>query len=403
MKDEPNIDELKKKLRKNKNDDTSKTEQEKEINEKEPIHSSDDHEAIQHEENDHEELDGCVIEHYKDNDDEDQEYEENKKDNELGETSINDDSDSIELNEIQDKIEVTDLRSSEPTESEEKSDSETEKFEKKSKKKRNIIYKKWSIILFSATILFLSTSYLISSKSDVKEIIVKGNEHLLTEEILERSGIKEKDKMYLTSEGKAEQNISLLPMVETITVERDFPNTVNITVKEFDVVAYVESKGRYYPVLENEKVLRGFDMTPTDAPIIHFFDGIEFEGMVKSLKQMNPQILAMISEIFYRPNDETNSRIQLYMNDGQEIVADYNTIGEKIDYYAGMKKEIGNKKGLIDLEVSNTFLPYSSDEVVRIKQSMRSVPRQVPYLEEIETSLENIKHSLKALKIENEE
>lgn len=402
MKDEPNIDELKKKLRKNKNEDTPKTEQKKEIKETESIHSSDNHAPIQQEENDYEELDGCVIEHYKDNDDK-EEQKENKKDTESEATSTKDDSDSIELNETQDKIEVTELTSLELIESEEKSDSEPENIEKKPKKKRNINYKKWSIILFSATIIFLVASYLISSKSDVKEIVVNGNEHLSTEEILERSEIKEKDKMYLTSEGKAEQNISLLPIVESITVERDFPNTVNITVKEFDVVAYVESKGRYYPVLENEQILRGFDMTPTDAPIIHFFDGVEFEGMVKSLKQMNPQILAMISEIFYRPNEETNSRIQLYMNDGQEIVADYNTIGDKIDYYAGMKKEIGNKKGLIDLEVSNTFLPYSSEEVVRIKQSMRSVPRQVPYIEEIEASLEDIKRSLKALEIENEE
>ena len=402
MKDEPNIDELKKKLRKNKNEDTPKIEQKKEIKETESIHSSDNHAPIQQEENDHEELDGCVIEHYKDNDDK-EEQKENKKDTESEATSTKDDSDSIELNETQDKIEVTELTSLEPIESEEKSDSEPENIEKKPKKKRNINYKKWSIILFSATIIFLVASYLISSKSDVKEIVVNGNEHLSTEEILERSEIKEKDKMYLTSEGKAEQNISLLPIVESITVERDFPNTVNITVKEFEVVAYVESKGRYYPVLENVQILRGFDMTPTDAPIIHFFDGVEFEGMVKSLKQMNPQILAMISEIFYRPNEETNSRIQLYMNDGQEIVADYNTIGDKIDYYAGMKKEIGNKKGLIDLEVSNTFLPYSSEEVVRIKQSMRSVPRQVPYIEEIEASLEDIKRSLKALEIENEE
>jgi len=402
MKDEPNIDELKKKLRKNKNEDTSKTEQKKEIKETESIHSSDDHAPIQQEENDHEELDGCVIEHYKDNDDE-EEQEENKKDTESEETSTKDDSDSIELNENQDKIEVIELTSPEAIESEEKSDSEPENIEKKPKKKRNINFKKWSIILFSATIIFLVASYLISSKSDVKEIVVNGNEHLSTKEILERSEIQEKDKMYLTSEGKAEQNISLLPIVESITVERDFPNTVIITVKEFDVVAYVESKGRYYPVLENVQILRGFDMTPTDAPIIHFFDGVEFEGMVKSLKQMNPQILAMISEIFYRPNEETNARIQLYMNDGQEIIADYNTIGDKIDYYAGMKKEIGNKKGLIDLEVSNTFLPYSSEEVVRIKQSMISIPRQVPYLEEIEASLEDIKRSLKALEIENEE
>lgn len=402
MKDEPNIDELKKKLRKNKNEDTSKTEQKKEIKETESIHSSDDHAPIQQEENDYEELDGCVIEHYTDNDDE-KGQKENKKDTESEETSTKDDSDSIELNETQDKIEVTELTSLEPSESEEKSDSEPENIEKKPKKKRNINYKKWSIILFSATIIFLVASYLISSKSDVKEIVVNGNEHLSTEEILERSEIKKKDKMYLTSEGKAEQNISLLPIVESITVERDFPNTVNITVKEFEVVAYVESKGRYYPVLENVQILRGFDMTPTDAPIIHFFDGVEFEGMVKSLNQMNPQILAMISEIFYRPNEETNARIQLYMNDGQEIIADYNTIGDKIDYYAGMKKEIGNKKGLIDLEVSNTFLPYSSEEVVRIKRSMRSVPRQVPYLEEIEASLEDIKRSLKAFEIESEE
>ena len=402
MKDEPNIDELKKKLRKNKNEDTSKTEQKKEIKETESIHSSDNHAPIQQEENDHEELDGCVIEHYKDNDDK-EEQKENKKDTESEATSTKDDSDSIELNETQDKIEVTELTSLEPSESEEKSDSEPENIEKKPKKKRNINYKKWSIILFSATIIFLVASYLISSKSDVKEIVVNGNEHLSTEEILERSEIKEKDKMYLISEGKAEQNISLLPIVESITVERDFPNTVNITVKEFEVVAYVESKGRYYPVLENVQILRGFDMTPTDAPIIHFFDGVEFEGMVKSLNQMNPQILAMISEIFYRPNEEANARIQLYMNDGQEIIADYNTIGDKIDYYAGMKKEIGNKKGLIDLEVSNTFLPYSSEEVVRIKQSMRSVPRKVPYIEEIEASLEDIKRSLKALEIENEE
>lgn len=402
MKDEPNIDELKKKLRKNKNEDTSKTEQKKEIKETESIHSSDDHAPIQQEENDYEELDGCVIEHYTDNDDE-KGQKENKKDTESEETSTKDDSDSIELNETQDKIEVTELTSLEPSESEEKSDSEPENIEKKPKKKRNINYKKWSIILFSATIIFLVASYLISSKSDVKEIVVNGNEHLSTEEILERSEIKEKDKMYLTSEGKAEQNISLLPIVESITVERDFPNTVNITVKEFEVVAYVESKGRYYPVLENVQILRGFDMTPTDAPIIHFFDGVEFEGMVKSLNQMNPQILAMISEIFYRPNEEANARIQLYMNDGQEIIADYNTIGDKIDYYAGMKKEIGNKKGLIDLEVSNTFLPYSSEEVVRIRRSMRSVPRQVPYLEEIEASLEDIKRSLKAFEIESEE
>ncbi|CAD2077054.1 cell division protein FtsQ/DivIB [Phocicoccus pinnipedialis] len=383
MKDKPNIDELKKKLRKKRSTEPTNIGHKETIEESDSTLSSGDSEAIQQKPEDNNYLDESVVEHYKDNNDD----------------SVDKDSDSIELNDEIETIEVTELTAAREEDSEPKREKEV----KQRNAKRSINYFKLAIILFTATTVFLVVSYLISSKSNVKDIVIEGNEHLTDEEILGRSEIKEEDKMYLTNTGKAEQNISLLPIVESIEVERDFPNTVNIIVKEYDVVAYVESKGRYYPVLENEQVLRGFDMTPIDAPIIHFFDGVEFEGMVKSLNQMNPQILAMISEIFYRPNNETNSRIQLYMNDGQEIIADYNTIGDKIDYYAGIKKEIGNKKGILDLEVSNTFLPYISEEVVRIKQNMRNIPSQVPYLEEIESSLEKIKRSLKALEIDNKE
>lgn len=270
------------------------------------------------------------------------------------------------------------------------------------RKKLNINYLKVSLVLLTVLVIFFALYYLIGNKSDVKEIEIVGAEHLSTDEILSRSEIAKGDKMYLANLGKAEKNIALLPIVESIDVSRDFPNKIVMKVKERDVVAYVESKGKYYPVLESEQVLRGFDMVPTDAPIIHFFDGVEFEGIVKSLNQMNAQILSMISEIFYRPNKETNSRIQIYMNDGQEIIGDLHTIGDKINYYAGMKEEIGDKKGLIDLEVSNTFLPYNSGEATRIKQNIHNIPTQAPYLEDIEASLDRMKRSLEALKKEDE-
>lgn len=83
------------------------------------------------------------------------------------------------------------------------------------------------------------------------------------------------------------------------------------------------------------------------------------------------------------------------MNDGQEIVADYRTINEKMNYYLSMREEIGDpQSGLIDLEIGSSFLPYGSDEAMEVKAGIYEAPVQAPYIEEVNQALRDVKESL---------
>ena len=370
MKDDFNIDELKKKLKKDRKEsltkETTKSEEEKVptlTTEKEVL------DLIKKEssEKNNDSLDETLIENY--------------RDEEKDALNIEYDSDEDE-NKVDEK------------ENKNKFKEKLKSIKKPKVKLPNINYLKLFLIILLLAVISVLSVYLISSWSAVKEIEVNGNVNLEKEEILERSGIKEGNKMYLLQTNKAEENIKVLPIVEKINVEREWPNKVVIDVEEYEIVGFVESHRNYYPVLENKRVLRGFHMAPENAPIIHFFEGKEFDGLVDSLNDVNPEILRTISEIYYRPHDESYKRIQVLMNNGQEIIADYTTFGEKINYFEGMSNAIGDKRGVIDLEVSNAFIPYSTDEARRVKRDMSRIPKHAPYLEEIDENLESIKKAL---------
>lgn len=370
MKDDFNIDELKKKLKKDRKEsltkETTKSEEEKVpalTTEKEVL------DLIKKEssEKNNDSLDETLIENY--------------RDEEKDALNIEYDSDEDE-NKVDEK------------ENKNKFKEKLKSIKQPKVKLPNINYLKLFLIILLLAVISVLSVYLISSWSAVKEIEVNGNVNLEKEEILERSGIKEGNKMYLLQTNKAEENIKVLPIVEKINVEREWPNKVVIDVEEYEIVGFVESHRNYYPVLENKRVLRGFHMAPENAPIIHFFEGKEFDGLVDSLNDVNPEILRTISEIYYRPHDESYKRIQVLMNNGQEIIADYTTFGKKINYFEGMSNAIGDKSGVIDLEVSNAFIPYSTDEARRVKRDMSRIPKHAPYLEEIDENLESIKKAL---------
>ena len=370
MKDDFNIDELKKKLKKDRKEsltkETTKSEEEKVptlTTEKEVL------DLIKKEssEKNNDSLDETLIENY--------------RDEEKDALNIEYDSDEDE-NKVDEK------------ENKNKFKEKIKSIKQPKVKLPNINYLKLFLIILLLAVISVLSVYLISSWSAVKEIEVNGNVNLEKEEILERSGIKEGNKMYLLQTNKAEENIKVLPIVEKINVEREWPNKVVIDVEEYEIVGFVESHRNYYPVLENKRVLRGFHMAPENAPIIHFFEGKEFDGLVDSLNDVNPEILRTISEIYYRPHDESYKRIQVLMNNGQEIIADYTTFGKKINYFEGMSNAIGDKSGVIDLEVSNAFIPYSTDEARRVKRDMSRIPKHAPYLEEIDENLESIKKAL---------
>lgn len=248
------------------------------------------------------------------------------------------------------------------------------------------------------TMLGVLVWYVFSDMSDVKEITYSGNQVITDEELSGRLQFEPGDKMFSINTGRAEENIELLPVIVDVTVERDWWNSVKVTVNEYDIIAYIENEGLLNPVMNNARVLRGYPVSPSDGPILYHFEGEEFENVVEEMQNIDPDILSRISEIQFSPSDQSQTRIHIFMNDGQEIVADYRDFGEKMNHYVGMKREIGeDSAGIIDIEVGSSFLPYGSSEADDIKQGIYDEPVQAEYIDNINSSLTAVKDSLNQL------
>ncbi|MCD2136579.1 cell division protein FtsQ/DivIB [Salinicoccus halitifaciens] len=237
--------------------------------------------------------------------------------------------------------------------------------------------------------------YVFTDASDLKEINISGNEIISTEEIESRLDFETGDKMFSISTDMAEDNIALLPIIVDVTVERDWWNSVDVSIDEYRAVGYVENEGGYNPLLENARILRGYQVTPSSGPLVHHFEGEEMDQLVDNLNDIEPEILAGISEIYYRPSENSMTRIHIFMNDGQELVADYRDFGEKMNHYIGMKEEIGGEsEGIIDIEIGSSFLPYDSAEARQIKEGIYNSPETSGYVNEVNASMNSIKEAL---------
>lgn len=283
-----------------------------------------------------------------------------------------------------------------------------EKKEKVKKDKKPFKFKKIHAYIIGLLILLLILItilwYVFSSASDVKEIKYNGNSLVSEEELEERIGFGLGSKMFSISLNDAEENIELLPVIKDVTASRDWPNGVTLDVNEYKAVAYINSEDLYFPVLENSRIQRGYPTAPKNAPIIYNFEGEEFDALVTALNDIEVDILKNISEIYYRPTDNSKRRIHVFMNDGQEIVADYETFAEKMNYYIGIRQEIGEDlQGIIDMEVGTSFLPYKSAEAREIKENIYNEPSSANYIEDINESLNGLSDTLNQIDKEREE
>lgn len=246
-------------------------------------------------------------------------------------------------------------------------------------------------IILSGTLFW----YVFSDASDLKQINISGNDIISEEEIESRLGFGTGDKMYSISTATAEENIGLLPIIVEVDVERDWWNGVDVSIREYRAVGYVENEGSYNPLLENARILRGYQVTPSAGPLIHYFEGEEMDRLVANLNDIEPDILAGISEIYYRPSENSMARIHILMNDGQEIVADYRDFGEKMNHYVGMREAIGpEEEGIIDIEIGSSFLPYASAEARQIKEGIHNSPEASGYVNDVNESMGSIKEVL---------
>lgn len=100
----------------------------------------------------------------------------------------------------------------------------------------------------------------------VNTLKVTGTSHVTTEQVLDAAGVHDGDPMVWMDPGAAVRGIEALPYVRVATVQRQWPDTVRITVRERTPSAWIDGPGGKALVDGTGRVLDVVDTPPPAVP-----------------------------------------------------------------------------------------------------------------------------------------
>ncbi|MBO4733683.1 MAG: FtsQ-type POTRA domain-containing protein [Clostridia bacterium] len=234
---------------------------------------------------------------------------------------------------------------------------------KRRQRKRKIRKRRFLAFLLILLLIGAGTFYyfLKTKLFPIKKIAVSGSKIYTAEDIIKAGGITGKTPLMSFTENSLKTKLQKkLPYVETVKISRTFPDAVKITVSDAKEVFCFKENGKYYTASENLRVLTvknelpenlievtAKDVTVKTGKNIEFAKQEEnelFDLLYSYTKEKSIPVTAIdISNIIH---------ITIFVADRFEVNLGSNeNITAKINHLSGMIKEIGERKGKINLEM----------------------------------------------------
>ena len=203
--------------------------------------------------------------------------------------------------------------------------------------------------------------YFISPLSKPKEIYVYGNRQVELGTIQEQAGIKKGKSIWgILSEHDLirKKLMNQNPKIKDASVTLSGLNTIQITILENPAIGYYMEEGQYKELLADGQIIIKDEPTNKEGfpELVNFTDESR-NSLASQLEKTNPSIIAMIRQINYVDPVKSPLKIQLKMKDGIKVIGTLKDIGEKLNYYPSILKQLPKKSGTIDMEVGIFYTP----------------------------------------------
>lgn len=219
---------------------------------------------------------------------------------------------------------------------------------KKRVKRRFNPLKFLSFIAFIIICYFL-TMYLLDIKT--KNIIVLNNNYYSDEKIIETAGIEKYPKFLTLNTNKIKKKLLKLDLIENATIKKKWNFVLELTIKEKKILYLVRSENKYK--LSDNK-LYDIDDVLSVPTLINYVPESNEKKFVEAFKNIDNNIISMISEIEYSKTSYDSDRFLLYMNDGNMVYVTTNKL-KSLNKYVDIVKKLENKKGILYLDSGNYF------------------------------------------------
>ena len=218
---------------------------------------------------------------------------------------------------------------------------------KKKKKKRKL--KK--IIVVFLTIIIISLIIFLLSLIKVKGYYVLNNKYIDEETILSTCSLDENSSYFLTWSFFVNSKCKNNSMIKKVKVDHTKTFEIRLHVTEYKVLFKYDN----YAINELGKKV---DFDDNSAPIlVNKVDNKDiYNNLIRKMNKVDDNILSIVSEIKYDPNEVDKERFLFYMNDGNMVYVTLSKI-TKINSYPSITKTIENKKGVLYLDYGNYFVP----------------------------------------------
>ena len=208
---------------------------------------------------------------------------------------------------------------------------------------------KFILFILIIFIIYFGMKYLFSIK--IKNIIIVNNNYYSDEEIIEKAGIENYPEFITLSRKKIKNKLSTLDLIEDVEIKKEFGFILRITIKEKKILYHIRSNNEYKVSDNKNYSLDNVTGVPT---LINYVPEEVEKKFVNKFKDIDSNIINMISEIEYNKTSYDSERFLLYMNDGNEV---YITVARTnlLNKYVEIVTKLDNKKGILYLDSGNYF------------------------------------------------
>ncbi|HFU4449560.1 TPA: cell division protein FtsQ/DivIB [Streptococcus suis] len=214
-----------------------------------------------------------------------------------------------------------------------------------------------SIPLYLAGLLImLSSAYLISPFGKLKDIQVKGNEHISEELVKEYSNIHEKDyvlSVLLNRKSYANNIVNRSNLIKDVSVQFQLPNRFLLELEEYKELGFITENNQFYSILssgEVSEVPTEEENMPLSATMVHITDRELLKKMALQLAEIDENIRANILTIDLTPTKATKDLLTLTMADGNVVLVPVSELDIKLPYYPKIARQL-ILPSMIDMEV----------------------------------------------------
>ena len=219
----------------------------------------------------------------------------------------------------------------------------------KKRVKRKFNFGRFILFILSICIIYFALKYL--SSIDTKNIIIVNNNYYTDDEIIGSANIIDYPKFLTLSTKKIKNKLENLDLIESVDVKKEFGFKLRITVHEKKILYFIRSTNEY--MLSDGKSY-SLDNTYGVPTLINYIPNEVEKKFIEKFKDIDTNIIDMISEIEYSKTSYDNERFLLYMNDGNQV---YITVlrTNLLNKYVDIVTKLDNKKGILYLDSGNYF------------------------------------------------